>query len=224
MRLVLDEAHSKQMVLQRLGISQKFWDKMLAATESVVGQGSTESWKLALRVLWESGFRIGDLMDFSWNDSRHIHPIWPTQKGQFPTIMVPSSQKNGRVQEIPMLPGLAELLEQVPVKLRTGWIVNPTGMEVDLQGSELSFRPSVEDPRKLTQRYSNVAIAAACGVSEAAVRKWLKRHRIQSCGSQQEHTVMTANQIEPLRSRAERCLGSSIRRTENRLTKECVDR
>ena len=25
-----DEAYSKQMVLQRLGISQKFWDKMLA--------------------------------------------------------------------------------------------------------------------------------------------------------------------------------------------------
>ena len=24
-----DEAYSKQMVLQRLGISQKFWDKML---------------------------------------------------------------------------------------------------------------------------------------------------------------------------------------------------
>ena len=25
-----DEAYSKQMVLQKLGISQKFWDKMLA--------------------------------------------------------------------------------------------------------------------------------------------------------------------------------------------------
>lgn len=25
-----DEAYSKQMILQRLGISQKFWDKMIA--------------------------------------------------------------------------------------------------------------------------------------------------------------------------------------------------
>jgi len=123
-----------------------------------------------------------------------------------------------------MLPGLAELLEQVPVKLRTCWIVNPTGMEVELQGSEHSFRPSVDDLRKLTQRYSNVAIAAACGVSEAAVRKWLNRHGVQPCGSQQENTVMTENQIERLRSRAERCPGSPLRRTENRLTKERVGR
>ena len=211
-------------VMKGRPVTEAEFQQMLDATESVVGKGSAESWKFALRVLWESGFRIGDLMDFSWNDSRHIHPIWPTQKGQFSTVMVPSSQKNGRVQEIPMLPGLAELLEQVPVKLRTGWIVNPAGLEVELQGSEISFRPSVEDLRKLAQRYSNVAIATACGVSEAAVRKWLKRHGIQSCGSQQEHTVMTANQIERLRSRAERCLGSPIRRTENRLTKERVGR
>ena len=211
-------------VMKGRPVTEAELQQMLDATESVVGKGSTESWKLALRVLWESGFRIGDLMDFSWNDSRHIHPLWPTQKGQFPTVMVPSSQKNGRVQEIPMLPGLAELLEQVPVKLRTGWIVNPTGMEVELQGSEHSFRPSVDDLRKLTQRYSNVAIAAACGVSEAAVRKWLNRHGIQPCGSPQENTVMTENQIERLRSRAERCPGSPIRRTENRLTKERVGR
>lgn len=26
----MDEAYSKQMVLQRLGISQKFWDKMIS--------------------------------------------------------------------------------------------------------------------------------------------------------------------------------------------------
>jgi len=200
------------------------FQQMLDATESVVGKRSAESWKFALRVLWESGFRIGELMDFSWNDSRHIHPIWPTQKGQFSTVIVPSSQKNGRVQEIPMLPGLAELLEQIPVKLRTGWIVNPTGMEVELQGSRHSFQPSVDDLRKLTQRYSNVAIATACGVSEAAVRKWLNRHGIQSSRSLQENAVIPANKIERLRSRAERCPGSPIRRTENRLTKERVGR
>ena len=211
-------------VMKGRPITEAEFQRMLDATEAVVGTGSAESWIFVLKVLWESGFRTGDLMDFSWGDQRHIHPVWPTQKGQYPTIVVPSSQKNGLVQEIPLLPGLAELLEEVPQKLRTGWIANPTGIEFKFCGREDSFRPSEVDLRKLTERYSNVAIGAACGVSEAAVRKWLRRSGIPSERPRPENGVVPANQVQRLRSRAERCPGDPVRRATERLTKERVSR
>lgn len=107
------------------------FQQMRDAVLIVVGQGSAGSWLFALDVLWGSGSRVGDLMDFAWDNPRHIHPVWPTQTDRLPTIAIPSSQKNGRVQEVPMLPGLEELLRKVPHHQRTGWLVNRRAMEFD---------------------------------------------------------------------------------------------
>lgn len=102
---------------------------MLDAAKPVVGEDSAASWIFTMKVLWESGFRAGDLMDFSWDNPRHIHLIWPTQADRLPTIAIPSSQQNGRVQEIPMLPGLEVLLRGIPDHQRTGWVFNPKAIE-----------------------------------------------------------------------------------------------
>ncbi|MFN9040550.1 MAG: hypothetical protein ACK5YO_29945, partial [Planctomyces sp.] len=126
-------------------------------------------------MLWESGFRVGDLMDFSWDDTRHIHPIWPRIDGRLPTILIPATQKNGLVQEIPMLPGLQTLLNTVPERKRTGWVVELEGVEMQATARPGVFRPAVADLKRLVQSYSNSAIARACGVSETAVRKWIAR-------------------------------------------------
>ncbi len=112
-------------VMKGRPITGEEFDRMLEATPKVVGDEAAESWSFALRILWESGFRIGDLMDFTWDDPRHLHPVWPQRKGDHPTVVIPSSQKNGRLQEIPMLPGLRTLLEQVPVRQRVGWVCDP---------------------------------------------------------------------------------------------------
>lgn len=77
---------------------------MLAITAKVVGKDEAESWQFAWRVLWFSGFRIGDLMDFHWEDERHIRPVWSDRANVHPTITIPSSQKNRKIQEIPLLP------------------------------------------------------------------------------------------------------------------------
>lgn len=45
------------------------FEQLLDATPRVVGNGVADSWQFALRVLWESGFRMGDVMDFSWDDA-----------------------------------------------------------------------------------------------------------------------------------------------------------
>ena len=95
-------------------ITEDEFQQLLDAVPAVVGQTAASSWQFTLKVLWGSAFRVGDVMDFSWDDTRHIHPVWGRAEGQHPTIAIPSSQKNGKVQEIPMLPSLIDLLRGVP--------------------------------------------------------------------------------------------------------------
>jgi len=137
-------------------ISEQEFRLMLEQTGTVVGGSSAESWRFALSVLWESGLRVGDLVNFSWDDPRHIRPIWGHPH---PTIAIPSSQKNGKVQEIPMLPGLVALLNSVPSDKRTGWIVNLDPVEFDVQGDAQSFRPARSDLVTLIKDYRISAIA-----------------------------------------------------------------
>ena len=212
-------------VMKGRPITEVEFQRMKDTVSAVVGSDSADSWLFALDVLWESGFRVGDLMDFSWDNPRHIHPVWPTQADRLPTIAIPSSQKNGRVQEIPMLPGLEELLRKVPQDQRTGWVANPRAMEFDFHGGDESFRPSASDLRKLAVRCSNSEIARACGVTEAAVRKWMDVLEI-ACQrpTQAGGQVISAKEVERLRSHADRTSTDRLRHDTDRMTKDRVSR
>ncbi|MCG6154665.1 tyrosine-type recombinase/integrase [Rubinisphaera margarita] len=109
-------------VMKGRPITGEEFERMLGVTPTVVGKKFSPEWEFALRVLWESGFRISEAMDFSWDDDQRIHPVW--SRAAHSTIIVPPSQKNGRLQEIPMLPGLKHLLLSVPEKRREGFVVN----------------------------------------------------------------------------------------------------
>jgi len=211
-------------VMKGRPITEEEFQKLLEVTKSVVGEDSAPSWIFAMMVLWESGFRAGDLMDFSWDNPRHIHPIWPTQSDRLPTIAIPSSQKNGRVQEIPMLPGLKELLMSVPENQRVGWVVNPKPIEFDFYGGSESFRPCASDLRRLSVRCTNSMIGRACGVTEAAVRKWIKQLDIRSNRPSQDGQPLSKSRIERLRSRAIRKPTERLRRHTDRMTKQRVGR
>jgi integrase len=149
------------------------FQRMLDATPEVVGDRATPSWEFTLKVIWESGFRLGDVMDFCWHDERHIRPLWPDESRLHATLAIPSSQKNGRNQEVPMLPGLRDLLETVPVRERNGWIANPLPMQQLVRKDSNWVRPTAEDLRMLVPNYSNRAIGRACGVTDTTVRTWL---------------------------------------------------
>ncbi len=211
-------------VMKGRPITQDEFQKMLDAAKPVVGDDSAASWIFAMKVLWESGFRAGDLMDFSWDNPRHIHPIWPTQADRLPTIAIPSSQKNGRVQEVPMLPGLEVLLRGIPDHQRTGWVVNPKAIEFDFQGGLESFRPCASDLRRLATRCSNSSIARACGVTETAVRKWIKQLQISGNRPGQNCRSLSELQIERLRANADRKPKVKLRNETVRMTKERVSR
>ena len=212
-------------VMKGRPITGEEFDRMLSVTHKVVGKKEAEAWQFALRVVWLSGFRVGDLMDFHWEDERHIRPVWPVQPGVFPTITVPSSQKNGKVQEIPMLPELDEFLSKVPDDQRTGWIVDPPPLHCQVKGEAVWFQPCRDDLRAWAKRYSNLEIAAACGVTETTVRNWLKRMKIRRS---REFKVSTgsipAEAIAKARDRSERGTGSVVTPRSQRLTKERVGR
>lgn len=112
-------------VMKGRPITPAEFERMLAVMPNVVGTEAAASWQFLLRVLWETGFRLADVLDFSWDDDRHIHPVWATEDGKLPTLVIPSTQKNGTHQEIPMLPGLEALLRNVPERDQSGWVVNP---------------------------------------------------------------------------------------------------
>jgi integrase len=176
-------------VMKGRPITTEEFERMLAVTPTVVGKSSAASWQFALSVLWESAFRIGDLMDFSWDDERHIHPVWPSRKGHHPTLVIPSTQKNGQLQEIPMLPGLQTILDSVPTHQRTGWVVNPQPMEYEINGGTPWFRPTKSDLQMLVKRFSNSAIARLCGVSETTIRNWVEAEGIRRAPGQPASSV-----------------------------------
>jgi integrase len=169
-------------VMKGRPITEEEFQRMLDATPEVVGPQAVASWQFALRVLWESGLRVGDLMDLHWDQEGHIRPKWSANSGQHPTLLIPSTQKNRRVQEIPLLPGLQALLEAVPESERKGWIVSPVPLSPRLKRGAL--RPDKKDLKQLAKGYSNVAIARMCGVSETAVRKWLDQAGITDASRQ----------------------------------------
>ena len=164
-------------------------------------------------------------MDFHWDDTRHIHAKWPSRSGEHPTIVVPSSQKNGRVQEIPMLPGMAELLSLVPVRDRKGWVANPLPIDNGLNANPDAFRPADRDLKTLVVRFSNCSIARACGVSEMAVRKWLESAQIGRDETFRSSSgEIPKRELVALRFRAEKCDLSQSQQSSERLTKERVGR
>lgn len=146
------------------------FEEMLSAVPLVVGEQAAGSWRQVLKIIWGTAFRVGDVMSFSWDDTSQIHPLWQDDQREFPTIAIPSIQKNRKTQEVPMLPELESMLAAVPESDRQGWIANPLPIDSE---NFYANRPTQSELSRLARQLSNVAIAENYGVSEAAVRKWL---------------------------------------------------
>lgn len=212
-------------VMRGRPITGEEFERMLEAVPKIVGDGPAEQWRFALKILWESGFRIADLLDFSWDDIQRIHPIWPRRQGQHPTLVIPSTQKNGKNEEIPLLPGLRKLLDTVPDDRRTGFVVNPPPAEYEFKSQPKQwFMPKTKDLADLTRSYSNCAIARACGVSDVTVRNWLDRHGLQRSGKISSYgSEVPAELVHQMRQHAIRTKHQN-RVANGRLTRERVSR
>lgn len=103
-------------------------DRMLKATELIVGETRAASWQRVIRGVVNSGLRMGELMELSWDIPQTIQATW--QPGRLPVLWFPAhTQKNKRTQEIPLCPWLEDLLLETPPELRTGWVFNPESIQ-----------------------------------------------------------------------------------------------
>lgn len=210
-------------VMRGRPVTTEEFERMLTAIPKVVGEGPAPSWRFTLRVLWESGFRVSDVMNFSWDDLRRIHPVWPRRQSDHATLIIPSTQKNGRNEEIPVLPGLKMLLEEVPEDQRTGFVVNPLPIEYEMKSQGKWFMPRPDDLEQLIADFSNLAIARACGVSEQTVRNWLERFALQRHGKIARYGQEVPDEVvERLKRRAQRQKHQA--RRPGRLTVDRVSR
>ena len=212
-------------VMKGRPVAGEEFERMLEVTPHIVGAESAPSWQFSLRILWGSGFRVGDLMDFSWDDDRHIYPVLSQRSSLHSTLLIPSTQKNGRVQEIPMLPELEELLSGVPKSRRSGWIANPLPIQYEIRCESEFMRPTDEDLKSLASRFSNSTIARACSVNETTVRKWLASLGFRrDCEFQHDTGTIPKSEWTPIRKRAQKRRSRSAQRSNGRLTKERVSR
>jgi len=158
-------------------ITKKEFELMREAVPEVVGSAAALSWVFVLDLIWNSGFRLADVMDFCWENrfegNQRICPLWPDESREHAAIRVSHTQKNGRNQEIAMLPGLKQLLEFVPQEERKGWIANPGPVRKPSRRNQDYLKPTIEDLKNLADNYSNCSVAELCGVTETTVRKWL---------------------------------------------------
>ncbi|QGJ68570.1 Hypothetical protein PBC10988_2310 [Planctomycetales bacterium 10988] len=178
----LKDLHQEEVMRGRAITTEEF-ERMLASTSKVVGNEAAESWNFLLRVLWESGFRVADVLNFTWDEETKIHPKWAGRRQSHSTLVIPSTQKNKKHEEIPMLPGLEKLLENIPESERSGEVVKLLPLENSLsKSSKSTFKPNREDLVQLLPKYSNCAIAEAFQVSEAAVRKRLRNLGLERQG------------------------------------------
>lgn len=147
---------SKLKAMKGRPITGEEFQRMLDATESVVGEVAAESWKYVLRGLWSSALRIDELMNVSWDDENSIRPIW--KAGQHPTLLIPHRlQKNATEEAIPLIPWFESVLLEAPEKERTGWIFNPISLQTKVGRRVRRRRPDAEWVAKVISRIGAAA-------------------------------------------------------------------
>ena len=101
---------------------------MLTVVPVVVGESAAGSWQYLLRGLWESGLRLGELLDVHWTDPQYLVPNWGT--GMYPVLSIPHErQKNATEESIPLLPGFEAVLQETPSENRSGFVFEPESLQ-----------------------------------------------------------------------------------------------
>ena len=124
-------------------ISEEEFKLFRSKTEEVVGATALSSWLDVIDGLVESGLRISELMQVSWDLPETIIPIW--QDGKEPTLFFPySAQKNDKDQITPLLSGFEKVLQRTPKENRAGFIFNPISLRTKRGSEPTSDRPKAE--------------------------------------------------------------------------------
>jgi integrase len=97
------------------------FERMLAACDKVCGQAA-DSWRYLLRGMWESGLRVSEAMNLSFDIDGTIQVV---RERRGVVLVIPGrKQKNRRHQVIPTIRAFTELLNEHPTQ--TGWVFTPS--------------------------------------------------------------------------------------------------
>lgn len=110
-------------------ITLEEFERMLAATEKVVGEKPAESWKLLLRGLWATGLRLGEAMALRWDHQPGGVSVDLDGK-QSVLVFDADSQKSGRDELVPLTPEAVNLLE--PRRRARGWVFEPMALRGEI--------------------------------------------------------------------------------------------
>lgn len=119
---------SKSKKMKGRPLTENEFKLLLESVELVVGQVAKDSWTYLIRGLWQSGLRLDEIMNLSWDIPSTISPEWP--EGKLPILKIPAAmQKNDTEEDIPLLSWFEQVLLETPASGRTGWIFNPQSLQ-----------------------------------------------------------------------------------------------
>lgn len=150
------KAAAKTKAMKGRPFSLEEFERMLKATSQIVGKEAARSWRYLLRGLWESALRLDEAMHLSWDIPDTIQPEW--RRGRLPVLLIPAhQQKNNEEDEIPLLPWLERILLKTPPERRTGWVFNPSSLNLRLGRRPAETRPNAEWVGKVISRIGEAA-------------------------------------------------------------------
>lgn len=122
---------SKSKKMKGRPVTEDEFTLLLKSVEVVVGSEARDSWNYIIRGLWQSGLRLDEIMNVSWDIPNTITPEWPN--GKLPILKIPAAlQKNDTEEDIPLLPWFEQLLLETPKSERKGWVFNPKSLQTRL--------------------------------------------------------------------------------------------
>ncbi|WP_425398560.1 tyrosine-type recombinase/integrase [Aeoliella sp.] len=168
-------------------ITTEEFERMLAATEGVVGKEAAESWRFLLRGLWATGLRLSEAMALRWDHQAGGVSVALDGK-QSVLAFDAESQKSGKVQHVPLAPEAVELLE--PHQRPAGYVFNP---------QRKNGEPLARHVLKIGKTISRIGKAAGV-VTDPAKGKTATAHDLRRAfGSRWSKLVMPATLKELMR-------------------------
>ena len=127
------------------------YERMLAATEKVVGPAAAPAWRHYLEGLWLSGLRLSESLRLTWD--RPDRPCIDLT-GRRPMLRMPGEfQKSGQNQLLPLAPEFCEFLAATPEDQRRGRVFRLPGLH------------GIPQPRWVSEILSRIGQAAGVKVN-----------------------------------------------------------
>ena len=141
---------------------------MLEAVPKVVGEGPAEEWRFAMKILWESGFRIADLLDFSW-DNIEVWTLADLARNVLP------SHRVARVTLVCALASCGKEFDESPSHAPRRRHCSDECRRI----ASRKFDVSVAAMKQMIWEMPTTHIAGQFGVSDKAIEKFCKKHLIE---------------------------------------------